>query len=504
MHMLRKNKYEVFQEIPIWLIFTAIITILIYTFCDGINGNDFWWHIKAGEWIVQNKMIPTKDIFSWYGIEQGVPWIAHEWLAEVILYLIHRNWGDFGIFTFAVLNAFMVFVLIWFHTKKFTKQNILLSALYYVFFAVTAGAFFYGRPHVFSYILLFLSLKVLYQYYEEHKSKGIYLLPLIAIVWSNVHGGSSNLIYLLCIIFLVAGICNIRIGCVTGDKFSKKWAVRLFVISCLTVAALAVNPYGINILKYPYENMSDKLMISLISEWQAPDAKNIGQLLLFYMPIGFLTVGFVAHNKKIRLIDLLIFFVFVFLFFRSIRFIMLWYIAAGFSSFRYLPELKVKAVEKKREVIVCVIAFVALIITTITAFERIQKGVEENTLITKIMSVEMLEVVKKENPQRLFNDYNLGECLIYENIPVFLDGRADVYSQCGVLADGAGLLLLQQFNDEAENILDVDAIVRKYNFNAMLVLKNRPLYLYLQSHPQKYEEVYEDSSTSYFRLKDMK
>ena len=44
------------------------IILLLYCFSFGISGNDFWWHVKVGEWICDNKVIPTHDIFSWYGM----------------------------------------------------------------------------------------------------------------------------------------------------------------------------------------------------------------------------------------------------------------------------------------------------------------------------------------------------------------------------------------------------------------------------------------------------
>lgn len=40
-------------------------------------------------------------------------------------------------------------------------------------------------------------------------------------------------------------------------------------------------------------------------------------------------------------------------------------------------------------------------------------------LISKSMSDDMVQIIKNDNPSRLFNDYNLGEILIYNDIEVF-------------------------------------------------------------------------------------
>ncbi|MBR3762096.1 MAG: hypothetical protein IKK59_05080 [Lachnospiraceae bacterium] len=485
---------------PICILFVAVISVLLYGFSDGIQGNDFWWHVKVGEWIVQNREIPVKDIFSWYGIEHGIPWTAHEWLSEVIFYLIYHNFHEFGIFIFAFLSAYIMLYLLWRETKKYINQNILICGLFYVLLATVAVSFFYGRPHVFSYLLLFCTLKVLYQYYENVDSKWIYSMPLIAVLWGNLHGGSSNLTYLLCGVFFVSGLCTIKLGCIRGERLSNKWIVRLLIVTMLTVAALTVNPAGIKILSYPYSNMSDDLMTRLISEWQSPDAKNIGHLILFYFPIGMLGIGFVTQNKKIRIIDAFIMILFLFLFLRSIRFIMLWYVAASFCAFPYMLELKVKAIEKKRDIIICIIAFSLLTAVSLMNVAKIGYNLKRGELISKVLSKEVIEFVKSENPQRLFNDYNFGESLIFEDIAVFFDARADVYSGNGMLADGAGLLLLQQLQDKEKVQFNVEEIICKYNFDALLVAKNRPLYVYLISNQENYEVAYEDNVAAYFRI----
>ena len=50
-------------------------------------------------------------------------------------------------------------------------------------------------------------------------------------------------------------------------------------------------------------------------------------------------------------------------------------------------------------------------------------------LSTKTLSNSAISVLKKEEPKRLFNYYDYGAYLIYKDIPVFIDGRADLYSK---------------------------------------------------------------------------
>ena len=57
--------------------------------------NDTLWHIPTGDWILNHLAVPHADIFS--STRLGTPWVAHEWLSEVFLGASYRpvrlGWG---------------------------------------------------------------------------------------------------------------------------------------------------------------------------------------------------------------------------------------------------------------------------------------------------------------------------------------------------------------------------------------------------------------------------
>lgn len=477
------------------------ITAVAYTFSEGISGNDFWWHIKVGEWVVENGTVPTTDIFSWYGVANEIPWTAHEWLSDVILYLVHAGLGEVGIYILSLLAAFLMLGLLWHKARRYVEKNILIGGLFFVLLAVTTSIFFYGRPHLFSFFLLYWELKVLYAFMENPASKGIYTIPLLTCIWSNIHGGSASLAYVICAVFLVVSVLNIKIGKIVPTRLESRAIVKLIIITICSIGAILLNPVGLEVLIYPYKSFGDQLQMTLISEWRSPDAKEIGDLILFLCPIVLLLIGFFSEEMKIRLIDLAVMGVFVFLFLRSVRFIMLWYIAAVFCAFPYVPECKIKPMNNKTEgalIAVCLTVFALLIgMSGVQAYETAREG----KLISVTMSDEAIEVVKEDAPDRLFNDYNLGEALIYNEIPVYFDARADLYAHDNIMADGVSLTFLEQANLDAEtSYVDVAGLIKKYEFDAILILKTRALYSYLISHPEQFVCVYEDNSVGYFRV----
>ena len=318
-------------------------------------------------------------------------------------------------------------------------------------------------------------------------------------LWSNIYGGSSNLSYILCGIFLVGSLFEFKTGKIEAEKIDRKARIILLIVTTLTVGAVVLNPIGVHVLTYPYENLSDSVSMSFISEWKAPDAKLLGNLLLFFVPVALTFIGFIHTEKKIKFLDLLVNLIFVLLFLRSVRFIMLWFIAAAFTSPAYLPEGPKVSFEGKKTRTVLSAVLIICIFFLCSTLGGVYKTCKTENPISVAMSDEAVVAVKECNPKRIFNDYDLGETLIYNDVPVFFDARADLYSKCGILTDGLELMSLQPLNiAKSTNGINVEQLIEKYDFDYILIKKARPLFVYLNANPSSYPLVYEDETVSLF------
>jgi len=58
-----------------------------------IRPQDFWWHLKVGQEIVQTHRIPQVDTFSY--TRPGAPYPSYNayWLADVALYAVYASAG---------------------------------------------------------------------------------------------------------------------------------------------------------------------------------------------------------------------------------------------------------------------------------------------------------------------------------------------------------------------------------------------------------------------------
>src|SRR5437773_9399492 len=61
------------------------------------NDPDIWWHLRNAEYLFQTHQFPSYDMYSFTAA--GVPWINHEWLAEIPFYLAWRAGGLAGMRT---------------------------------------------------------------------------------------------------------------------------------------------------------------------------------------------------------------------------------------------------------------------------------------------------------------------------------------------------------------------------------------------------------------------
>lgn len=498
-----KRRLKDTTYIYFYILFALCVTILSVFISNGLSGNDFWWHVKAGQWIVDNKSFPVHDMFSWYGIENNLKWTAHEWLSEVVFYLIFSIGGQIGIYVFCFAISVILLALIYSVCKDFVLNNMLFTVLFFVYTTILFCLFVYARPHIFSFIIFFLTLKILYDYVNNKSEKAIYFLPLLGILWANFHGGSSNLIYILPIFFIITGLFNFSFGKVEFKALPKKKIIKLALTTIVSAACICINPYGISMLTYPFSNMSDTLMLDLINEWASPDAKVLATLLFFFIPFALVLLSLFTTDKKIKAIDLLVLAFFSYMFLRSTRFIVFYMIATSFFALYYMPKFgKLNPVERKADKIFSVVIIGLLCAATIFGFVRASFTYKNGDLITHELDKQFVDLIKEDNPSRPYTDYNYGGDLIYYGVRVYVDGRADVYTGTP-LADYYNLTVLNVHETLADNydtFTFVEDILNKYNYDAFLIDNSRPLLQYLYSHPEKYKLVKSNDKTSYFKV----
>ena len=459
----------------------TIFTILIISITFGLmvflrSDPDALWHFSAGKYMVDHHQILTHDVFSWY--LAGKYWMSHEWLFEVIIYLYYSIFSDKYLIVFSLVNVLGLLLLIYYTNKDDIIKNKVFS-LFWLTFSIIIGPYIVGRPQLISYILLALTIYLLKDLYDNKDSKKIYFLPLIGIIWSNVHGGSSNLIYIYTFIFMICSLFTFKFSKLESTRKSKKQILTYLIIGLLCMLTININPHGFKMFLYPYQNLNDSFMVNNITEWRATSLAITADL--FYVGfVFFIFMVMLLSKKKIRLLDFIIFLSVVFLGFRSVRFWAYTYIIMSFFIYYYIPKRKD---DPGTQEIIMLISIGLLIV-----FGLSYKNIYKNTHKLNI-SEKMINRIKYEKPKRLYNVYDLGGELIYNDIKVFIDGRADLYSKYNFM-DAVNISRLGG---------DFKERIKYYNFDYLLVNSDFQLQYYL-NNSDEFELIYSDKGIYLYKV----
>ncbi len=467
-NFLKKNKYNI---LFILLIISISLVMMIFMRVDS----DYFWHITAGKYMVNHHTILTHDIFSWF--VSGKYWMSHEWLFEVIIYYMSVIFGKYHLIIYGIINVSIILFIFYFTNKKDFHKNKVFGLIWLFLFFIFYG-FMVGRPQLISNILLALTVYILMDLYNNKDSRKIYFLPLITIIWANVHGGSSNLPYILSFVFMFISLIKFDIGKINSLKKSKRQILTYLIIALICMLCVNINPHGFKMFIYPYINMGNSLMLNTISEWQ-PTVLSNNSHLSYYMFIFFILMIFLFSKKKIRLIDLCLFMISIYLGLKSIRFWGYTYIIMTYVVFNYIhPREDDRGTGSILLILSCLFIFIFGM-----SFKNIIKATND-----KLISDKMISIIKQENPQRLYNDYGIGGYLIYNDISVFIDGRADLYSDYNYKDNIDIMYFKKNFYNK----------FYKYDFDYLLVSDGFQINTYLKDN-SNYKLIYKEGRYLFYK-----
>ena len=464
---IKKNKITISFT---FLLFAFSLFCLLFL----VRDSDYFWHIKVGEYIF-NSGILKSDIFSWY--LHGKYWMSHEWLFEFIIYLFKYLFGSYHMLIYGFICISSLLLILFFSNKKGYLKNIPFTLLWIIIFIFFIGSI-QVRPHLFSFSLLALVIWFLYDLLINENSKKIYFLPLITIFWANFHGGSSNLGYIFCFIFFFIGLFDFEFCKIKSIKLSRKQLIKYFVVGLICMISVCLNVHGFKMFIYPYQNMADSVMLSNIFEWQ-PTNLNIGYHYLYFILLLIIVITMLVSKKKILLIDLVLLSVSMYLGLKSIRFWPYTYIIMSYVIFNYINT---RREDKGTELCICLIG-----ITFIFLF-FIGSSILNKNINMRYLNDDVIDIIKKESPKRLFNMYDYGGELIYNDIDVFIDGRADLYSK-------------YNYNDYLNiSLLKYDYVktIDRYNFDYFLVNNKYSINTYLK-YNDNYSVIYKNKNFSLYK-----
>jgi hypothetical protein len=257
-----------FERLSTALLFLAVAAVA----CLMPAQSDTWWHLRAGEEIWRLRSVPLRDTFS--HTVYGGYWPDHEWLSQVVFYGLYRV-GGLRLLTAALAGVMTAtWVLVWRLIPGSHWQRLLLVCLALIPSSIAWSL----RPQVFTLFLLALTALLL-------TKRRLWWLPLVFLVWANLHGA-----VLLGIVVLVAATVGTALT-------NRRQAYALLGVTLSCILATTMTPLGLSFWSEMPASLTRIEQIR-ISEWHAPQVAD--PVLMSFWLLSLVLVVLVALQKPWR------------------------------------------------------------------------------------------------------------------------------------------------------------------------------------------------------------
>lgn len=408
---------------------------------------DTWMHLKYGEYIVNTKSIPQEEFFSY--TVTGTKDVDHEWLAQIVLYLVYRLVGFDGLVLFKTFIILLTFGIL-LKTAHFLWGRSYLSVMVLLGMALTSAFRFVERPGLFTIFLLAVLIYILFTYQRSKSQRRIYFLPLIFLLWVNMHGGfiiGWGFLALYTGAQLLFYFLKSRIKWFDNFSLSKERIKFLIIFSFLSVVICLVNPYGLEMVILPFRGLFTlSRFFAELNEWKSPfdPIHQPREYTTLFVVTGALSlVLFLLNFRKFHPLYFLLFLFFVGASFSGMRNISLYALGIYVPLVYNLKEFfaSFKATDFQKRVLAPFIKIGGLALVFLLFLQFVYRGnqfglnyhfygtgVRESYF--PIKAVDFVDRVNIEG--NLLNQYSTGSYLIWRSYPkrrVFIDGRSGLYGE---------------------------------------------------------------------------
>lgn len=309
--------FQHIRNIPIlqWIAITAVTLFAGVFALEQIYNYDLWWHLRSGEWILDNGRIPFSDPFSFS--TEGAPWSNTAWLGGVVFALINRLGG---LDSLIIFKAALIGLSFGGACLYLIRQGVnpYLAVLVLGYAIVVARFRFLLRPLVFMFPFALLLFWVLAGP-ATRREKASFLLVPFTIFWVNLHG-SAYLAPAFAGLLFCETVLNSLI-----ERWKKITAFEFSLFGFLLAGSLAlailITPFGYSALRYVFDVvvMGDILTQNLEVEEHLPlvwqDHKMYSALLVVT------AASFLTNWRKTRLFFMLVFLATAWMSLSSVRFV---------------------------------------------------------------------------------------------------------------------------------------------------------------------------------------
>lgn len=394
---------------------------------------DLGRHITIGNYIIENKTIPVRDIFS--HTLTGKTLVPHEWLAQVLFSAANSLMGLDGVVILTVTIIALTFTLAY---REIVSRNVfrMMALSAGLWAAMTSSLHWLARPHIFTFLFLALWAYQLDRVAEK-KTDRTWVFPILMLVWVNTHGA------------FIAGFVVLSAYAAewlwefVNHRADFKNGRALFIIGVSSILASLINPSGYRLWGTSLGYVGNKYLVDHTVEYMSPDF-HLPSLWPFLTMLAFFLFS-LGQGLKIKFRESILLAGWAAMALYSARNIPLFAIVTApilgvliQSSAAKIPFLarqdeNLKKIEGQLRGMLFPVLSVLLLAFALARGVKLdanQLGNQFDPSIFPVRAVDWLQA----NPQQgnVFNDFTWGGYLLYREWPkvnVFIDGQTDFYGE---------------------------------------------------------------------------
>ena len=256
-------------ELPTYCFIYLLIGLLAVPKSFLLVDLDVCWLVRTGELIWQTGQLPATDVFSF--THNGHPWVLYQWGFELFVGGLHLLAGLGGVVWGGALLIALAYSLLFNFLLRLGIHRGMCMGM--VALTMLINSFHWlCRPNTAS-ILFYIFLLILLEGYRYYPGRKVWLLPLLFLLWANVHLGFISGLMVVLLYGLWAWFAP---SAFRGPESSKD--SRLLLVFALCLLATCINPYGPSLLVYLWQLSQATNMNARIGELHSPN---------FHSPVHF-------------------------------------------------------------------------------------------------------------------------------------------------------------------------------------------------------------------------
>lgn len=488
--------------------FNIIALFLISIFCISVTPvvfqNDTFYTIKIGEQI-KNFGIDFMDRFSFH---ENLGYSYPHWLYDLVTYLIYLKLGFKGIYISTCVCSIILGCSMYILSSKICKNRI-ISLFITILMMWLLEDFIAARAQLVTFILFILTVFSIEMFLDTGKRRYAALLIIIPMAIANIHAAVWPFYFVLYLPYIAEQIVIAIYNKVHDSKLENKELYKIKVCRngnikhlTLIMAIAGLTGFLTPLKGLPYTYLIKTIIgntTTYIIEHQPITLFNYPKAFIFVIAI----VLIITFTKvKIKLSDLFMLGGLCLLMVASQRQFSMLVVVSSILLSRIVADL---IGEKTNQVLnnvvttweITMISIVVIMLSSCLALDKFGgKFVDETSYPVQACDYinENIDVSKA----RFYNEYSYGSYMMFRNIPVFIDSRADLYApefskkQDDIFLDYINTNGLEVFYEDTFDKYDITHIIIRNNSELNIVLKGL--------NDEKYKVIYSDKNFTIYEI----